>query len=126
MDDVEQFSNALSMIAKAGAFSISDALEDDKQATEETITETLYVDDKPFETVLRKSSLEDVGMLLYSGSISQVDARHWCYKTGHQLSDIDQSMKNPKTKKKLWPYRLVSFLNKIVDMFVNAFLEDFI
>lgn len=99
--------------------------------SEETITETLYVNDKPFETVSRKSSLEDIGVLLYSGAISQADARHWCFQTGHQLSDIDQKMEalmdeDSLNKKKPWPYRLVDFLNKIVDMFVNAFLEDFI
>lgn len=60
--------------------------------------------------------------------------------TNHSWSDIERQMRRmalgmedvantafelPK-KKKTWPYRLVEFLNKAIDMFVQAITEDFL
>lgn len=83
------------------------------------------------------TSIDDVARLLVNGDITLSDARLWCYNTNHSLSDMEQaigSIRYGRTetpiisarheKKTPWPYRLVEFLNKVVDMFVNAILED--
>lgn len=85
-------------------------------------------------------SIETVTRLLVNDVITGQEARQWCLNTNHSWSDIERQMRRmalgredvantafelPK-KKKTWPYRLVEFLNKAIDMFVQAVTEDFL
>lgn len=85
------------------------------------------------------TSIDDVARLLMNGNITLTDARIWCLNTNHSLSDMEQAVENIRygqtetatiptmhEKKKAWPYRVVEFLNKVIDMFVQAIVEDFL
>ena len=85
------------------------------------------------------TSMDDVARLLVNGDIALQDARIWRANTNHSLSDMEQAVGNIRygqtetatistrhEKKKAWPYRLVAFLNEVIDMFINAILEDII
>lgn len=74
------------------------------------------------------TSIDDVAWLLANG-----------YITFHSLVDMEQavgSIRYSQTetttipawykKKRSWPYRLVAFLNEVIDMFVQAITEDFL
>ena len=84
------------------------------------------------------TSIDDVARLLANGDIILQDARIWCANTIHSLVDMEQAVGSirygqtetlnhvPRHKKKRpWPYRLVAFLNEVIDMFVQAIVEDF-
>ena len=83
------------------------------------------------------TSMDDVARLLANGNITLTDARIWYLNTNHSLSDIEQAVENIRygqtetatipawhEKKRSWPYRLVAFLNEVIDMFVQAITED--
>lgn len=83
------------------------------------------------------TSIDDVARLLANGDITLTDAQIWCLNTNHSLSDMEQAVENIRygqtetatipawhEKKKAWPYRVVEFLNKVIDMFVQAITED--
>lgn len=83
------------------------------------------------------TSITDVARLLANGDITLVDARIWCANTNHSLFDMEQAVGSIRygqtetatistmhEKKKAWPYRVVEFLNKVIDMFVQAITED--
>lgn len=85
------------------------------------------------------TSINDVARLLANGYIILQDARIWCANTNHSLVDMEQAVGNIRygqtettaistrhEKKKAWPYRVVEFLNKVIDMFVQAIMEDFL
>lgn len=85
------------------------------------------------------TSIDDVARLLVNGDITLQDARIWCANTNHSLSDMEQAVGSIRygqtettaiptmhEKKKAWPYRVVEFLNKVIDMFVQAITEDFL
>lgn len=85
------------------------------------------------------TSIDDVAWLLVNGDITLPDARLWCSNTNHSLSDMEEAVGNIRygqtetmaistrhEKKKAWPYRVVGFLNKVIDMFVQAITEDFL
>ena len=85
------------------------------------------------------TSITDVARLLANGDITLVDARIWCANTNHSLFDMEQAVGSIRygqtetatistmhEKKKAWPYRVVEFLNKVIDMFVQAITEDFL
>lgn len=85
------------------------------------------------------TSIDDVARLLVNGNITLQDARIWCANTNYSLSDMEQAVGNIRysqtettaistrhEKKKAWPYRVVEFLNKVIDMFVQAIMEDFL
>ena len=85
------------------------------------------------------TSIDDVAWLLANGDITLQDARILCANTNHSLVDIEQavgSIRYSQTettaipawyeKKISWPYRLVAFLNEVIDMFVQAITEDFL
>lgn len=85
------------------------------------------------------TSIDDVAWLLANGYITLQDARIWCVNTNHSLVDMEQavgSIRYSQTetttipawheKKRSWPYRLVAFLNEVIDMFVQAITEDFL
>lgn len=84
------------------------------------------------------TSIDDVSRLLANGDITLADARIWCLITNHSLSDMEQGMKSiqydqtetatipARHEKKPWTYRLVAFLNELIDMFVQTITEDFL
>lgn len=85
------------------------------------------------------TSITDVDRLLANGDITLVDARIWCANTNHSLFDMEEAVGNIRygqtetlnhvprhEKKRPWPYRLVAFLNEVIDMFVQAITEDFL
>lgn len=83
--------------------------------------------------------MDAVARLWANGYITLQDARIWCVNTNHSLVDIEQavgSIRYSRTetttipawyeKKRSWPYRLVAFLNEVIDMFIQAITEDFL
>ena len=103
MDDVEQFSRALSAIAQAGAYSAKDIRQicaQEVQYCDETI---LWVDNVPYAAV-------------------QVTV----YERPVVSSDIQEKDYRSKSKLDSWPYRVVAFLNEVIDIFVQAIMEDFL
>ena len=83
------------------------------------------------------TSIDDVAWLLANGDITLQDARIWLANTNYSLSDMEQAVGNIRygqtetatistrhEKKRSWPYRLVAFLNEVIDMFVQAITED--
>lgn len=83
------------------------------------------------------TSITDVARLLMNGDITLQDARIWCVNTNHSLVDMEQAVGSIRygqtetmtipawyEKKRSWPYRLVAFLNEVIDMFVQAITED--
>ena len=59
------------------------------------------------------TSIDDVDMEQAAGSIRYGQTETATISTMHE-------------KKKAWPYRVVEFLNKVIDMFVQAITEDFL
>ena len=103
MDDVEQFSRAVSAIAQAGAYSAKDIRQicaQEVQYCDETI---LWVDNVPYAAV-------------------QVTV----YERPVVSSDIQEKDCRPNSKLDSWPYRVVAFLNEVIDIFVQAIMEDFL
>ena len=89
--------------------------------------------------VVNFTSIDDVARLLVNGDITLQDTRIWCANANHSLSDMEQALEHIRygqtetatismrhEKKKSWLYRLVEFLNKVIDMFVQAIMEDFL
>ncbi len=85
------------------------------------------------------TSIDDVAWLLANCDITLQDARIWCVNTNHSLVDMEQAVGSIRygqtetttiqawyEKKRSWPYRLVAFLNEVIDMFVQAITEDFL
>lgn len=104
--------------------------------------ETIYANGRPIDMVrkLTRNTLTiNVARLWANDYITLQDARIWCVNTNHSLVDMEQavgSIRYSQTetttipawyeKKRSWPYRLVAFLNKVIDMFVQAITEDFL
>lgn len=85
------------------------------------------------------TSIDDAARLLANGDIILQDARIWCANTNHSLVDMEQAVGSIRygqtetatistrhEKKRSWLYRLVAFLNEVIDMFVQAITEDFL
>ena len=105
MDDVEQFSKALSAIAQAGAYSAKDIRQicaQEVQCCEEPI---LWADNIPYAAIHTPA----VRVTVYERS-----------------SDIQEKDCRPNSKLDSWPYRVVAFLNEVIDIFVLAITEDFL
>ena len=105
MDDVEQFSKALNAIAQAGAYSAKDIRQicaQEVQCCEEPI---LWVDNIPYAAIRTPA----VQVPVYERS-----------------SDIQEKDCRPNSKLDSWPYRVVAFLNEVIDIFVLAITEDFL
>lgn len=105
MDDVAQFSKALNAIAQAGAYSAKDIRQictQEVQYVEETV---LRADNVPFAVVRAPT----VQVPVYERS-----------------SDIQEKDCRPNSKLDSWPYRVVAFLNEVIDIFVLAITEDFL
>ena len=104
--------------------------------------ETIYANGRPIDMVrkqTRNTLTINVARLWANDYITLQDARIWCVNTNHSLVDMEQavgSIRYSQTetttipawyeKKRSWPYRLVAFLNKVIDMFVLAITEDFL
>ena len=105
MDDVEKFSKALNAIAQAGAYSAKDIRQicaQEVQCCEELI---LWVDNIPYAAIRTPA----VQVPVYERS-----------------SDIQEKDCRPNSKLDSWPYRVVAFLNEVIDIFVLAITEDFL
>lgn len=105
MDDVEQFSRALSAIAQAGAYSAKDIRQicaQEVQYVEETV---LWADNVPY-AVVRAPTVQEPAY--------------------ERSSDIQENDCRPNSKLDGWPYRVVAFLNEVIDIFVLAITEDFL
>ena len=85
------------------------------------------------------TSIDYVARLWANDYITLQDARIWCVNTNHSLVDMEQAVGSTRygqtetttipawyEKKRSWPYRLVAFLNEVIDMFVQAIAEDFL
>lgn len=107
MDDFEQFSRALSAIANAGAYSAKDIRQ---ICTQEVQYEeiVLWADNIPYAAIRTPT----VQVPVYERPIAPTDIRK---KDGRPRSRFDS-----------WPYRLVAFLNEVIDIFVQAITEDFL
>lgn len=100
--------------------------------------EDLYFEDyKLQKDILIKpnATLRDVVELCMNGEISYADARKWCMENDISLGQFDRwlygALKKPDTPvrvepKEPWPYRVVAFLNEVIDIFVLAITEDFL
>jgi hypothetical protein len=105
MDDVEQFSRTLSAIAQSGAYSAKDIRQicaQEVQCCEEPI---LWADNIPYAAIRTPA----VRVTVYERS-----------------SDIQEKDCRPNSKLDSWPYRVVAFLNEVIDIFVLAITEDFL
>lgn len=105
MDNVEKFSKALNAIAQAGAYSAKDIRQicaQEVQCCEEPI---LWVDNIPYAAIRTPA----VQVPVYERS-----------------SDIQEKDCRPNSKLDSWPYRVVAFLNEVIDIFVLAITEDFL
>lgn len=105
MDDAEKFSKALNAIAQAGAYSAKDIRQicaQEVQCCEEPI---LWVDNIPYAAIRTPT----VQVPVYERS-----------------SDIQEKDCRPNSKLDSWPYRVVAFLNEVIDIFVLAITEDFL
>lgn len=109
MDDIEQFSRALSAIANAGAYSAKDIRQICTQEVqyEETV---LWADDIPYAVVRRPT----IQVPVYE---------HPCVEA-KAPTNIQEKGCRPKNRLDSWPYRLVAFLNEVIDMILNDILED--
>lgn len=108
MDDVEQFSRAVSAIAQAGAYSAKDIRQicaQEVQCCEEPV---LWVDNIPYAAIRTPA----VQVTVYERPVVSSDIREKDYRS--------------KSKLDSWPYRVVAFLNEVIDIFVQAITEDFL
>ena len=108
MDDFEQFSRALSAMSQAGAYSAKDIRQicaQEVQCCEEPV---LWVDNIPYAAIRTPAV--------------QVPA----YERSVVSSDIQEKDSRPNSKLDSWPYRVVAFLNEVIDIFVLAITEDFL
>lgn len=104
MDDIEKFSKALNAIAQAGAYSTKDIRQicaQEVQCCEEPI---LWVDNVPYAAI--RTPTVQVPVYERSSDIQEKDCKN---------SKLDS-----------WPYRVVAFLNEVIDIFVLAITEDFL
>ena len=111
--------------------------------------ETIYANGRPIDIVREQTrnalTTYDLqyGYRVPVGNFTSIDDVAWLlangYITFHSLVDMEQavgSIRYSQTetttipawykKKRSWPYRLVAFLNEVIDMFVQAITEDFL
>lgn len=98
----------------------------------------LYSEDyetQRMELIMKNAKLRDVVELCMNGDISYADAREWCLENGVSLGQFDRWLygalrkpnePTPAEPKEPWPYRLVAFINRILDILINSILEDFV
>lgn len=87
------------------------------------------------EFIMQTTKLKDVVELCMNGAISYADARMWCIDNDISLGQFDRGLYYalrkpdepiPEKPKEPWPYRLVAFINHILEILLNSILEDFI
>lgn len=111
--------------------------------------ETIYANGRPIDMVRKQTRNaltiydHEYAYRVPVENFTSIDyvARLWAndYITFHSLVDMEQpvgSIRYSQTetttipawykKKRSWPYRLVAFLNEVIDMFVQAITEDFL
>lgn len=111
--------------------------------------ETIYANGRPIDIVREQTRNAlttydlEYGYRVPVGNFTSIDDVAWLlangYITFHSLVDMEQavgSIRYSQTetttipawykKKRSWPYRLVAFLNEVIDMFVQAITEDFL
>lgn len=111
--------------------------------------ETIYANDRPIDMVRKQTQNAlttyylEYGYRVPVGNFTSIDdvARlsENSYITFHSLADMEQAVGSIRygqtetttipawyEKKRSWPYRLVAFLNEVIDMFVQAITEDFL
>lgn len=98
----------------------------------------LYSEDyetQRMELIMKNAKLKDVVELCMNGDICYADAREWCLENGVSLRQFDRWLYAalrkpdepiPAEPKEPWPYRLVAFLNRCLEILLNSILEDFI
>lgn len=111
MDDFEQFSRAVSAMAKAGAYSAKDIRQVCAQEFqyEETI---LWADNVPYAVI-------------HTPTVHVPVYERPCIETKAPM-DIHEKDYRPKNRFDSWPYRLVAFLNEVIDMILQDIMEDFL
>lgn len=87
------------------------------------------------ELIMQTAKLKDTVELCMNGDISYADARMWCIDNDISLGQFDRWLYHalrkpdepiPEEPKEPWPYRLVAFINHILEILLNSILEDFI
>lgn len=85
--------------------------------------------------IMHTAKLKDVVELCMNGDISYADARMWCIDNDISLGQFDRWLYHalgkpdepiPEEPKEPWPYRLVAFINHILEILLNSILEDFL
>ena len=111
--------------------------------------ETIYANGRPIDMVREQTRNAlttydlEYGYRVPVGNFTSIDdvARlsENSYIAFHSLVDMEQAVGSIRygqtetttipawyEKKRSWPYRLVAFLNEVIDMFVQAITEDFL
>lgn len=87
------------------------------------------------EFIMQTAKLKDVVELCIDGVVSYQDARMWCIDNDIPLGQFDRWLYSalrkpnepvPAEPKEPWPYRLVAFLNRCLEILLNSILEDFV
>lgn len=111
--------------------------------------ETIYANGRPIDMVRKQTrntlTIYDrehvyrvqVGNFTSMDNVARLSENS--YITFHSLVDMEQAVGSIRygqtetttipawyEKKRSWPYRLVAFLNEVIDMFVQAITEDFL
>ena len=99
--------------------------------------ENLYFEDYELQKdilIKQNAKLRDVVELCMNGGISYADAREWCMENDISLGQSDRWLYGALRKadnpvrvepKEPWPYRVVAFLNRCLEILINSILEDF-
>lgn len=85
------------------------------------------------------TTIEDVAYCFKNGDCTLSDARTWCFINDIPQYELSKRIPEPRCypaeftgvyntnpqKKEPWPYRLVAFLNRCLEILLNSILEDF-
>jgi len=82
-------------------------------------------------------TLEDVIWHFNNGDFTLYDARAWCLVNNAPQYEFLRRISEPRPEftgayntrpqeKEPWPYRLVAFLNRCLEILINSILEDFV
>lgn len=98
----------------------------------------LYSEDyetQRLDLIKPNAKIKDIVELCMNGAISYADAREWCRENEASLGAFDRCLYGalrkpdepiPAEPKEPWPYRLVAFINRILEILINSILEDFV
>lgn len=85
--------------------------------------------------IRRNAKVKDVAQLLENGDICYSDACEWCMENDIPLGQFDRCLYGALREsdkpaqvepKEPWPYRVVAFINHLLEILLNSILEDFI